>query len=144
MLHVFFLLNIFTELNLFLYPLKVRFKMNRFFLLISLCTSWYLYQMVAQNMVHTYRVYQIFRFVESIWLYRKSRQIRLSIKKAFILEDPIFQLIASKQTKHLLFHLHMTFYCALARRALRHWTLGTSLVDPDPHFLALVTVSGFY
>ena len=37
---------------------------------------WYLYKMVAQNMVLTYGVKQVFRIAEGIWLHRKSRQIR--------------------------------------------------------------------
>ena len=39
---------------------------------------WYypLYQIVDKNVVHTYAINQVFRFFESIWLHRKSRQIR--------------------------------------------------------------------
>ena len=33
--------------------------------------------MVAQNAVRTYGLNPVFRFVEGIWLYRKSRQIRI-------------------------------------------------------------------
>ena len=36
---------------------------------------WFLYKMVAHFIMPTYGVDQAFRFVASIWLHRKSRQI---------------------------------------------------------------------
>ena len=41
-----------------------------------LFNPWSLYKMVAQNTVRTYGINQVFRFVEGIWLRRKSCQIR--------------------------------------------------------------------
>ena len=41
--------------------------------------------MVAQNTVLTYGVNQIFKFVEGIWLHKKSRQIRFFSRKIPIL-----------------------------------------------------------
>ena len=39
---------------------------------------WYLYWMVAQNTVRTYYgVNKVFRFVEGMWIHRKSRHIRI-------------------------------------------------------------------
>ena len=43
-------------------------------------SAWNLYKMVAQNMVRTYGVNQIFRFAEGIWLNRKSCQVRLFLE----------------------------------------------------------------
>ena len=39
--------------------------------------------MVAQNAVRTYGVNQALRFVEDIWLYLKSRQVRFFSEKAY-------------------------------------------------------------
>ena len=44
-------------------------------------TPWFLYHMVAHFTMLTNGVYQAFRFVECIWLHRKSRQIRLFFGK---------------------------------------------------------------
>ena len=41
--------------------------------------------MVAQNTVRTYGVIQAFRFVEGIWLHRKSRKILFFFRKRPIL-----------------------------------------------------------
>ena len=41
--------------------------------------------MVAQNMVRTYEANRVFRFVEGIWLHRKSRQIQIFVWKSHIL-----------------------------------------------------------
>ena len=57
------------------------FSPNCYFFVSGVWSPWYLYQMVAQNTVRTYGVNQVFRFVESIWLHRKSRQIRFSYRK---------------------------------------------------------------
>ena len=43
----------------------------------------FLYEMVAHFPMRTYGVNQAFRFVEGIWLHRKSRQIRKKIGKDF-------------------------------------------------------------
>ena len=43
--------------------------------------TWFLYQMVAPFTMRTYGVNQEFRFVEVIWLDRKSRQIRFFSRK---------------------------------------------------------------
>ena len=56
--------------------------------------------MVAQNMVRTYGVNQVFRFVEGIWLDRKSRQIQNSY---FSSHCP-----CSKITARLLTFIHKT------------------------------------
>ena len=45
----------------------------------------YLYLMEAQNTVRTYGIKQVFRFVEGIWLHRKSRQIRFFRKRQILL-----------------------------------------------------------
>ena len=39
--------------------------------------------MLAHNKVRENRVNQVFRFVEGIWLHRKSRQIREETEKAY-------------------------------------------------------------
>ena len=41
--------------------------------------------MVVQNTVRTHRVNQVFRFVEGIWLHRKSREIQFFLRKRLIL-----------------------------------------------------------
>ena len=41
-----------------------------------LVNTWFLYYMVAQLTMRTHGVNQAFRFVEGIWLHRKSHQIR--------------------------------------------------------------------
>ena len=41
--------------------------------------------MVAQNTVRTYGINQIFRFVEGIWLHRKTRQTRRKFQEKTIL-----------------------------------------------------------
>ena len=41
--------------------------------------------MVAHFTMRTYGVYQLFRFVEGIWLHRKSRQIRFFRKRPILL-----------------------------------------------------------
>ena len=44
--------------------------------MIKLYKPWYLFEMVAQNTLRAYEVNEVFRFVEGIWLHRKSRQGR--------------------------------------------------------------------
>ena len=48
------------------------------YLIISLFTTYimFLYEMVDHFTMRTYGVNQTFRFIECIWLHRKSRQIR--------------------------------------------------------------------
>ena len=41
--------------------------------------------MVAQYTVRAYRVNQVIRFIEGIWLHRQSRQIRYIFRKGPIL-----------------------------------------------------------
>ena len=47
----------------------------------ALSKTWFLYKMVAHINMRTHGVNQAFRFVEGIWLHRKSRQIRFSVGK---------------------------------------------------------------
>ena len=60
--------------------------------------SWFLYQMVAQFTMRTYGVKQGFRFVEGIWLHRKSSQIRF-----FFGKDLFFIILAQREmSNHLI------------------------------------------
>ena len=63
---------------------------------------WYLYYMVAQNMLRTYGVNQEFRFVEGIWLHRHRGKIRFLFQKKtklfiFILGENLFYLVLTKK-----------------------------------------------
>ena len=55
---------------------RVNFPLSR-----SYKCPWFLYQMVAHFTMRTHRVKQEFRFVEGIWLHRKSRQTRFFFRK---------------------------------------------------------------
>ena len=59
----------------------------------------FLYYMVAHFTVRTYWVNQAFRFVEGIWLHRKSRQIRF-----FFSEKDLFYIIHAQRemSNHLI------------------------------------------
>ena len=50
------------------------------------CTvqSWFLYQLVTHFTIRTYGANRAIRFVEGIWLHRKSRQIRFFRKRPIL------------------------------------------------------------
>ena len=49
-----------------------------------LARTWVLYKMVAHFTMRTYELNQAFRFVEGIWIHRKSRQIRKKRKRLIL------------------------------------------------------------